>query len=131
MTNDDDDGQVRSGYAAREQERQWLAGPERTDERLDEGLDLDLDLDLGLDLGLDEDELASRERMKRRIDDEYNRNRFGIEDDDRIGRVWGGEDDMENEPTGVIRTAGLPPPEEAELRYIPGRARMRRNDNGV
>jgi hypothetical protein len=125
MTDDDDDAQVRSGYAAREQERQWLAGPERSEEHLDEGINVDLDLEL------DEDELASRERMKRRIDDEYNRNRFGIDDDDRIGRVWGGEDDMENEPTGVIRTAGLPPAEEAELRYIPGRARMRRDDNGV
>ncbi|MDX2086622.1 MAG: hypothetical protein SFX73_02175 [Kofleriaceae bacterium] len=130
MTEDDDDDYVRKNYAARELERQRLAGPTVLDEQIDQRLDLELDPDLDRDL--DEDELATRERMRRRIEEEYNRNRFGIDDDDRVGRVWGGDDDeLENQPTGVIRTAGLPPPEEAELRYIPGRARMRRDDNGV
>lgn len=120
--NDDDDEVVRTGYAAREQERQWLAGTEREEqERVNERIEP----------RLDDDELEIRERMKRRIEDEYNRNRFGIEDDDRIGRVWGGDDDFESEPTGIIRTAGLPPPSDAELRYIPGRARMGRDgDDG-
>lgn len=127
MTYKDDDEEVRSGYAAREQERQWLAGPAPKAEWIEERGELELEPEPELE----PDETASRERMKRRIEDEYNRNRFGIEDDDRIGRVWGGDDDMENEPTGVIRTAGLHPPEQAELRYVPGRARMGRDgDDG-
>lgn len=123
MPRDYDDEEVRRGYAAREQERRWLASPE---EREDTAWIDDL-----IEHKLDEDERESRERMKREIDEEYNRNRFGIEDDDRVGRVWGGDDDFESEPTGVIRTAGLPPPGDAELRYIPGRARMGRDgDDG-
>lgn len=62
---------------------------------------------------------AAREAERRWLDDEYNRNRFALADDDRVGRVWGGDDDFDNQPTGVIRTEGL--------RYIPGRARMGRD----
>ena len=121
MPDDDDDAEVRSGYAAREQERQWLAGQDRNEPDAEW-------VEEGTVRKLDEDERESRERMKRRIEEEYNRNRFGIEDDDRVGRVWGGDDDFESEPTGVIRTAGrLPPPTDAELDYVPGRARMGRD----
>jgi hypothetical protein len=115
MADVDDDDEVRGGYAAREEERQWLAGTEPEDPWRDERKS-------GREL--DEEERMLREQMRREIEEDYNRSRFGIEDDDRVGRVWGGEDDLDTQPTGVIRTAGLTSPEP---RYIPGRARMGRD----
>lgn len=118
MADVDDDDEVRGGYAAREAERQWLAAPEPKDpwpgERRSER-------------ELDDEERLLREQMRREIEEDYNRSRFGIEDDDRVGRVWGGDDDLENQPTGVIRTAGLT---SREPRVIPGRARMGRDGEG-
>jgi hypothetical protein len=85
----------------------------------------DADSDADSDVDVDDEVrsgYAAREAERRWLDDEYNRNRFALEDDDRVGRVWGGEDEFDSQPTGatgVIGTEGT--------RYVPGRARMGRD----